>query len=74
MDRVAKWSITDFVEVYVKCPLDVLRDRDPKGLYARALAGDLPNFTGVSDPYEEPLNPDHRSTLINKLLMKASPR
>ena len=51
-------NIGNFVEVYVNCPLDVLRDRDPKGLYARALAGEISNFTGVSDPYEEPLNPD----------------
>jgi adenylylsulfate kinase len=50
--------IGDFVEVYVKCPIDVLADRDVKGLYKKALAGELPNFTGVSDPYEEPLNPE----------------
>lgn len=47
-----------FVEVFVKCPLDELVRRDVKGLYARALRGDLPNFTGVSDPYEEPLAPE----------------
>lgn len=47
-----------FVEVYVKCPLEVLIQRDPKGLYRRALAGEIPQFTGVSDPYEEPLHPD----------------
>jgi adenylyl-sulfate kinase len=47
-----------FVEVYVKCPLEVLRQRDPKGLYARALRGEISNFTGVSDPYEEPLHPE----------------
>ncbi len=51
-------SIGDFVEVYVKCPLDVLRERDVKGLYTRALRGEVPNFTGISDPYEEPLNPE----------------
>jgi adenylyl-sulfate kinase len=45
-----------FLEVYAKCPIPVLSDRDPKGLYKKALAGQLPNFTGVSDPYEEPLN------------------
>ncbi|MDW8156579.1 MAG: adenylyl-sulfate kinase [Armatimonadota bacterium] len=48
----------DFLEVYVRCPLDVLVARDPKGLYARALRGEIPNFTGVSDPYEEPESPD----------------
>lgn len=47
-----------FVEVYVACPLDVLRSRDPKGLYRRADAGEITNFTGISDPYEVPLNPD----------------
>ncbi|MEX0785181.1 MAG: adenylyl-sulfate kinase [Dehalococcoidia bacterium] len=48
----------DFIEVYVKCPLEVLTERDVKGLYAKAIAGEIENFTGVSDPYEEPLNPE----------------
>jgi len=47
-----------FVEVYVKCPLDVLVARDVKGLYRKALNGELPNFTGISDPYEEPMYPE----------------
>lgn len=47
-----------FVEVYVKCPVDVLIDRDVKGLYEKALAGEIDNFTGISDPYEEPFAPD----------------
>jgi adenylyl-sulfate kinase len=47
-----------FIEVFVKCPLEVLAERDVKGLYKRALAGEIPNFTGVSDPYEEPLAPE----------------
>jgi adenylyl-sulfate kinase len=50
--------IGDFVEVYVECPLDELVRRDVKGLYARALRGEIANFTGVSDPYEPPLNPE----------------
>ncbi len=50
--------IPNFVEVYVECPLDVLIQRDVKGLYRKALRGELPHFTGVSDPYEPPLNPD----------------
>ena len=50
--------IGDFVEVYVKCPLDTLVARDVKGLYKKALAGEIKEFTGVSDPYEEPLNPE----------------
>ncbi len=51
-------DIGDFVEVYVKCPIDVLKERDAKGLYAKALRGEISNFTGISDPYEEPLNPE----------------
>jgi len=47
-----------FVEVYMEAPLDVLVARDPKGLYRRALAGEIENFTGVSDPYEQPVDPD----------------
>jgi sulfate adenylyltransferase/3'-phosphoadenosine 5'-phosphosulfate synthase len=47
-----------FVEVYVRCSLDELVRRDVKGLYRKALAGELPNFTGVSDPYEPPLRPE----------------
>jgi len=50
--------IERYVEVYVKCPLETLIKRDPKGLYKRALAGEIPNFTGISDPYEEPLDPE----------------
>jgi adenylyl-sulfate kinase len=48
----------NFVEVYVECPLDTLIERDVKGLYKRALAGEIANFTGVSDPYEPPLSPE----------------
>jgi adenylyl-sulfate kinase len=47
-----------FVEVFVKCPIEVLAERDVKGLYKKALAGEIKNFTGVSDPYEEPINPE----------------
>jgi adenylyl-sulfate kinase len=47
-----------FVEVYVKAPIDILKDRDVKGMYKKALAGEIKNFTGVSDPYEEPDNPE----------------
>lgn len=49
--------IGDFVEVYVECPIQVLSERDTKGLYKRALNGEIPNFTGISDPYEPPLAP-----------------
>lgn len=44
-----------FIEVFVRCPIDVLAERDVKGLYKRAIAGEIKNFTGISDPYEEPL-------------------
>jgi adenylyl-sulfate kinase len=47
-----------FIEVFVKCPIDVLAERDVKGLYKRALAGEIKEFTGISDPYEEPLSPE----------------
>src|SRR2546425_2651173 len=48
----------DFVEVYMRCPIETLAERDVKGLYRKALAGEIANFTGVSDPYEEPLHPE----------------
>lgn len=54
----ARKNIGAFVEVYVKCPIEVCMQRDPKGLYSKALANEIRNFTGVSDPYEEPMNPD----------------
>ena len=50
--------IPNFVEVFVECPVEVLAERDVKGLYKRALAGEIPQFTGISDPYEPPLSPE----------------
>ena len=50
--------IANFVEIYVECPVEVLAARDVKGLYKKALTGELPRFTGVSDPYEPPLAPE----------------
>ena len=47
-----------FFEVFMKCSIDTLTERDVKGLYKKALAGEIKNFTGVSDPYEEPLKAD----------------
>ena len=47
-----------FVEVYAKCPIDVLAERDVKGLYKKALRGEIKNFTGIDDPYEAPENPE----------------
>ena len=51
-------DIGDFVEVFVECSLEELTRRDVKGLYEKAIRGEIKNFTGVSDPYEEPLNPE----------------
>jgi len=54
----ARQEIGDFVEIYVRCPVEVCIQRDTRGMYKKALSGEIPNFTGVSDPYEEPLNPE----------------
>lgn len=55
---LARSRISRFIEVYVKCPLEECIRRDVKGLYAKALNGEINEFTGISDPYEEPLNPE----------------
>ena len=47
-----------FIEVFARCPINVLAERDVKGLYKKALAGEIKEFTGVSDPYEAPLDPE----------------
>ena len=70
--------IGDFVEVYVSTPVEVCEERDVKGLYAMARSGKIKQFTGVSDPYEAPLNPEvncetHKETLeesVNKVISK----
>ena len=54
----AREKCNNFVEVYVKCDKEKLIERDAKGLYKKALSGEIKNFTGISDPYEEPLNPE----------------
>ena len=54
----ARREIGNFVEVYVKCPLEVCRERDVKGLYKLVDEGKIKNFTGVDDPYEEPVHPE----------------
>lgn len=53
-------QIGSFVEVYVECPVKTCMERDVKGLYKKAVDGEIRNFTGVSDPYEAPLNPEVR--------------
>ncbi len=51
-------EIGDFIEVYCRCSLEVCIQRDVKGFYKKALAGEIKNYTGIDDPYEEPLNPE----------------
>lgn len=52
--------IGEFVEIFMDCSIEVLAERDVKGLYKKALAGEIPHFTGVSDPYEAPESPELR--------------
>lgn len=56
-DRVRS-LIGRFMEIYVHCPIEELIRRDPKGLYRKALRGEIQNFTGISDPYEAPVSPE----------------
>jgi len=56
--RFVRDMSSNFIEVYVQAPLDVCEKRDVKGLYTRARAGEIKNFTGLDDPYEEPQNPE----------------
>ncbi|MDQ3019859.1 MAG: adenylyl-sulfate kinase [Bacteroidota bacterium] len=48
----------EFIEVFVKCPLNICEERDVKGLYSKARTGEIKNFTGIDSPYEEPENPE----------------
>jgi len=57
-DRVRQLAGNRFMEIYVECPLEICEQRDVKGLYARARRGEIPDFTGISSPYEPPLNPE----------------
>lgn len=54
----ARDQLPKFVEVYLKCSVEECMRRDPKGLYKKALTGEINNMTGIHDPYEEPLNPE----------------
>ena len=66
-DRVRKTLDNgDFLEIFVDAPLEVCESRDPKGLYAKARAGELKGFTGIDDPYEVPLNPELRLDAATK--------
>ncbi|MBS7250432.1 MAG: adenylyl-sulfate kinase [Candidatus Freyarchaeota archaeon] len=74
----ARNQIGNFVEVWVKCPLEECIKRDPKGLYKKALKGEITDLTGIQDPYEEPLNPEvtvdtYKDSIdenVNKILKK----
>src|SRR5262249_37846779 len=55
-EKVRREHEATFIEVFVDCSLEEAMRRDTKGLYARALRGELPNFTGISDPYEPPIH------------------
>ena len=69
-------EIGEFLEVYVKCPVEECIKRDVKGMYEKALRGEITGFTGADDPYEEPINPDlvletHKESVeesVNKVL------
>jgi bifunctional enzyme CysN/CysC len=64
--RMARELMVDgeFVEIFVDTPLEECARRDPKGLYARAMSGEIKNFTGIDSPYEPPENPDvHLKTI-----------
>ncbi len=56
--EAARKETTNFIEVFVKCPVEVCIERDVKGMYKKAIAGEIKNFTGISHPYEEPPNPE----------------
>jgi bifunctional enzyme CysN/CysC len=65
----------EFIEVFVDTPLDICEQRDAKGLYKKARAGDIPNFTGIGSPYEEPEHPDitlHPSQDMADMIAKLS--
>ena len=57
-DEVRRDHDAPFVEIFLDCPIDTLVKRDPKGLYAKALRGEIQQFSGISDPYEPPLAPE----------------
>jgi adenylylsulfate kinase len=62
----------DFLEIYCKCSLEVCEQRDVKGLYKRARAGEIPHFTGISSPYEPPLDPDLEVTTDGSISLEQS--
>jgi adenylylsulfate kinase len=73
-DKARQINGADFIEIYVKCDLDVCESRDPKGLYKKARAGEIPNFTGISAPYEEPLNAELEINTSHESLEESAAR
>ncbi|MBE4910127.1 adenylyl-sulfate kinase [Bacillus luteolus] len=61
----------EFIEIYVRCPLEICEGRDPKGLYKKARSGEIKDFTGISSPYEEPVNPELIIETNSKSLTKS---
>lgn len=61
----------EFIEVYVKCSVDACEARDPKGLYKKARAGEINDFTGIHSPYEEPINPEITINTESQSLMES---
>lgn len=63
--KYARGIIPNYLEVYISTPVEVCIERDVKGLYAKAKAGEIKNMTGIDDPYEEPENPDLTVDTVN---------
>ena len=73
-DEVRARSSATFVEVYVECALEVVEERDTKGLYKKARAGIIKNFTGISDPYEAPVKPEIRVNTAEESIEESADR
>jgi len=67
----ARKKIVNFVEVWVKCSIEKCIERDVKGLYKKALTGEIPNMTGIQDPYEEPVSPEVIVNTENESIKKS---
>ena len=70
-DKV-RMQTTNFLEIYVDASLDAVIERDVKGLYKKAIAGQIPNFTGISDPYEAPTEPDMHISTDDQIPLESS--
>ena len=72
-EAVRKRCGEDFIEVYMKIPISVCEERDPKGLYKKARSGQIKGFTGIDDPYEEPASPEITVTVQDESGVLLSP-